>query len=471
MPSRLARWSLLRTRRSLKELHSLLASFPNELLLEILDFMDDKSLHLMAAVSKRFYYLATQSLLSRYDISSSLTSVTLTSPAALRALRIAMTLSSGGLKALSYADATPSSIPQDVRRIDTVLRRFITGPTRLDEIYLDFGKNLLERPIGWTLAGLLPKLLATICGHSKVGLFVAATGLFTSTPKAMLMWNPYTRERYFKTTMHDGSRQWVPAIRSIKSLHITYPVCTTLAPEQPWTMVVVNGPEIETLLLSIRLSTQEWAAILSAITLPNLREVGIWAESISSEISTVFLNRHRITTLKYMSPRAVFLRLAPPLALPQLRHLTALSHYVVHIFTLRDSATLFPLLSHIDVFPDAKFHEALRLLVLHGPLQRVGLWFLVDDIDPAAWPVFPHVDTLALNNCDVGAARLPALLAHAFPALQRLDVNHSFPKAASGTPGQNFEIWTKKAELVKRIARINPGVLGFSIDKEFFAPP
>ncbi|KAJ7826777.1 hypothetical protein B0H14DRAFT_3722162 [Mycena olivaceomarginata] len=473
MPSRLARWTLLRGRRPLKESHSLLASFPNELLLAILDFMDDKSLHLTAAVSKRFYHLATQSLLSKYDISPSLDSMKLTSPDALRALRIALTLSGGTPKAISYAHPTPTLIPQDIRRIDTVLRRFTTGPSRLDEIHLDFGKNLLAPPIEWTLSKLLPKLLATICGHSQVGLFVAATGLFTTTPKAMLMWNPYTRDPSFKTTMHDGSRQWVPAIRSLRSLHITYPVCTTLAPEQPWTMVVVNAPEIQTLLLSIRLSTPEWAAILSSITLPNLREVGIWAENIASGISIAFLNRHRITTLKYMAPRVEPPRLTyPPLSLPHLRHLTALSQYVVHIFTCRDTPTLFPLLAHVDLFCDAKFHQALRLLALHVPLRCVGLWFLrPDDTDPAAWPVFPHVDTLALNNCDVVGvgARLPALLAHAFPALQRLDMDHSFPKSASGTA--DSETRKTKAELVNRIARVNPGVLGYSIDDVFFVPP
>ncbi|KAJ7866503.1 hypothetical protein B0H13DRAFT_2066785 [Mycena leptocephala] len=477
MPFRLARWTVSRTIRKstpheAEEPEYYLTSLPNELLFAVLEAMDDKSLHLMAAVSKRFYHLATQSLLSRYSLSPKSGQVFVTTSDALRALRIAMTFYSGTLKALTYTVLSPDSITKDVRRIEALLRRFWASSARIKQISLFFGKDIIERPVGWTIGALTPRLMSTMCGHSQVALFVADGGLFTCKTKSLILWSPYTRDRYSKISMHDGSRQWVPSIRSIWSLDVTYPVCTAISPAHPWTMVVVNALNVRTLLLSIRLSAREWSAILSSIELLHLNEVGIWAETISSEMSTAFLNRHPIATLKYMSPSAEPLpHGAPPLALPKLRHLTALSHYIVHIFSGRDTGTVFPQLTDVELFPDAQFHAALHLLNLHIPLQSVTLWFLIDQ-DPATWPIFPHVDFVALNKCDIAAARLPALIARVFPGLRRLSLNHSFPKVGSSTPqALNHEIWTKKHELVRKIARANPGVERYYIDKEFFPPP
>ncbi|KAJ6575580.1 hypothetical protein DFH09DRAFT_1150643 [Mycena vulgaris] len=484
MPSRLVRWTLSRARRpppnnspSEPESYSL-TSLPNELLFVVLQALDDRSLHLMVPISKRFYHLATQSLLSRYDISPSSGSVTVTSSDALRALRIGTTFYHGTFKALSYIVPSPTSITKDIRRIEALLKRFSRGLSRIRSVTLDFGTDIIERPVGWTIGGLAPKLLSTICGDSQAALFVVDNGLFTCKPKAMLLWSPYTRDQYCKVQMHDGSRQWVPSIRSIKSLHISYPVCTALEAPQPWTMIVVDAENIRTLLLSIQLSTQQWSAILGSITLPKLHEVGIWAETITSTTSTSFLNRHAadILTLKYMSPVAEPLPPAsPPLSLRKLQRLSALSHYIVHILHGRDTGAVFPRLAHVELWPDTQTHVALHLLSTHTPLQQLTLWFLTD-IDPVLWPVFPEVILLELNNVNLveldkgtaGAAGLPALFAHAFPALLRLLVNHSFPKGKS--PIENLAIRKTKQALVKRIAEVNPGIQGYYIDQASFVP-
>ncbi|KAJ6545170.1 hypothetical protein B0H19DRAFT_1167089 [Mycena capillaripes] len=481
MPSsRLARWTLSRAQRPDKPHESQsqpehsLTSLPNELLLVIFDFMDDTSLHLILAVSKRLYQLATESLLSKYGLSLTLGLVAITTSDALRALRVALTLYRGTLhiQIMIYFVPAPSSITKDIRRLDALLRRFWSGSARIPEVRLIFRKDIIERPVGWKIGGLTPRLLATICGHSHVALVIVDNGLFTCTPKSLLVWSPYIRDKYSKMTMHDGSRQWVPSIRSIRSLDITHPICASISADRPWTMIVVSAAHIRTLLLSIRLSALVWSAILPAIKLPNLREVGIWADTISSEISTAFLARHPIAILKYMSPYAEPLHpTVLPLALPELRYLTALSHYIVHILSGRDSTALFPQLVHVEVFPDARFHEALHLLSLHITIGSVDFWSLVD-FDPAAWPVFPNVDCISLNKCDVGAARLPALIAHSFPALRRLGIHHSFPKInRSASQVQNNAIWKKKQELVRKIAATNPGVDRYYIDKEFFPPP
>ncbi|KAJ7870450.1 hypothetical protein B0H13DRAFT_2061768 [Mycena leptocephala] len=347
MPFRLARWTVSRTIRKstpheAEEPEYYLTSYrTNFSSLCLRQWMI--ILHLMAAVSKRFYHWRPMFV---------------TTSDALRALRIAMTFYSGTLKALTYTD---------VRRIEALLR-----------------------------------------------------------------------------SAHIDARRFapmVPSIRSIWSLDVTYPVCTAISPAHPWTMVVVNALNVRTLLLSIRLSRAN---------------VGIWAETISSEMSTAFLNPPN------PSPWA------PPLALPKLRHLTALSHYIVHIFSGRDTGTVFPQLTDVELFPDAQFHAALHLLNLHIPLQSVTLWFLIDQ-DPATWPIFPHVDFVALNKCDIAAARLPALIARVFPGLRRLSLNHSFPKVGSSTPqALNHEIWTKKRELVRKIARANPGWRGTISTRSFF---
>ncbi|KAF8194739.1 hypothetical protein K438DRAFT_1827351 [Mycena galopus ATCC 62051] len=472
MPSRLVRWALHRARKPPSDQEYGFSSLPPELLITVLDMLDDKSLHLMAAVSKRFYHLATRSLLLRYDISPKFDRVILTSSAALCALRIALTLSPGKPRIFSYLVRTPTSITKDLRRIEAVLARFSVGTARPQKIRLLFGEDLIrrQRP-DWTIGSLTTKLLATICG-SAVGLFVVGNGLFTCKPKGMLNWNPYAREPYVKMMMHDGSRQWVPTIRSIKALEVNHSICSTLPQQPPWTFVGVNIWAIHTLLLSIRLSAQEWDAILPAITLPVLRVVGIWAETISAQTSTAFLTRHHITALKYMSPCAEAAHTVPALVLPHLQHLTALSHYVVHIFGLCDASAPFPALTRVELFRDAHFHQALHRLSSHPTLSRLTLWGSAQiDLAPTAWPSFPHVEFLCLNHFDIGATHLPALIARAFPVVQRIGLNHSFPLKPGSTASQKSEIRTQKEALVDRIARENPAVQTFTIDNEFFPPP
>ncbi|KAJ7604718.1 hypothetical protein DFH06DRAFT_1253878 [Mycena polygramma] len=483
MTSRLARWPLSRTRlkgpqESRPTGFLRLTSLPNELLFALLDDMDDKSLHIMVAVSKRFYHLATQALLSRYSISLARDSVTLTSSDALRAFRIAMTLYNGTFKRLDFFPTSMSSLSKDVRRLDALIRRFGCRSVRIPKIRLRFTKNALGNPAGWTIGRLTRSLLTTICGDSSGALFILNKGLFTWRPKSMFVVHPFLPDQYSKVEMHDGSRQWVPSIRSILTIDVIYPVCTALSPDKPWTMVVLNKQEVLTLLLSIQLSAREWASILASIGLPNLDEVGIWAETISCYMSTAFLNRHlTVTVLKYMSPVAEPLPpTARPLTLPNLHQLTALSHYIVHVFSGRDSGAAFPQLEHVELFPDFMFHEALRLLSLHhnAMLESLTFWFLTD-LDPAAWPVFPLIEFVTLNKCDVASARLPALLAHAFPALRQLGVNHSFGKSSATAPRivppQKDPFRKAKKALVRKISRANPNVHVYVIDSQFFRPP
>ncbi|KAJ7510716.1 hypothetical protein B0H11DRAFT_1955890 [Mycena galericulata] len=307
--------------------------------------------------------------------------------------------------------------------------------------------------------------MSTICGDSPVALFVAVNGIFTCRPRSMLLWNPYTRDPYCKMQMHDDSRQWVPSIRSIKTLDVEYPVRTR--PRWSWTMVVVNAKEIGELFLSIQLSTPEWSAILSSITLPNLREVGIWAETITLADSTSFLNRHAVVTLRYMSPAALS-RPSAPLFLPTLRRLISLSHYIVHTFRIWHPEFLFPKLTHVELWPDAQFYAALQLLSTHPSIQRLGLWMLADFEDASLWPVFPAVDVVELNKCHIALAGLPALLVHAFPALRRLHMNHSFPKAS--TSAQSPAIHQSKLDVVARVFELNAGVESCLIDAELFEP-
>ncbi|KAJ7633851.1 hypothetical protein DFH06DRAFT_1221806 [Mycena polygramma] len=483
MTSRLARWPLSRTRshgqqESRPTGFFKLTSLPNELLFALLDVMDDTSLHIMVAVSKRFYHLATQTLLSRYFISLALDSVTLASSDALRAFRIAMTLYSGAFKRLEFFPTSMSSLSKDMRRLDALIRRFGRCSVRIPEILLRFTKNALGYSVGWNQGQLTRRLLTTICGDSSGALFIANKGLFTCKPKSMVGWNPFVRDQYTKVEMHDGSRQWVPTILSILTIDVTCPVCTALSPDKPWTMVVLNKEEVLTLLLSIQLSAREWAAILAAVSLPKLVEVGIWAETISCYMSTAFLNRHpTVTVLKYMSPIAEPLPpTAHPLTLPHLHHLTALSHYIVHVFSGRDSGAAFPQLEHVELFPDFMFPDALRLLSVHSntTLESLTFWLLTD-LEPAAWPVFPLIESVTLNKCDVASASLPTLLAHAFPALRQLGVNHSFGKPYATAPRivspQKDPFRQAKKALVRKISRANPNVHVYVIDNWFFPPP
>ncbi|KAJ7209157.1 hypothetical protein GGX14DRAFT_453226 [Mycena pura] len=477
MASRLAKWALSRARmgaphpspRSDPQLA--LSSLPNELLLEMLEMMDDISLHLMAAASKRFYFLATQALLSRYAISLSSRSITATSSDALRALRIAMAFRVAHLKSFKFRYIVPATKPKskDIRRIDALLRRFWTRPVRIRKVSLDFGNNIIRRPVGWTIGGLAPRLLSTCCGDSHTALFVVDNGLFTCRAKSLLMWSPYTREQYVRMQMHDGSRQWVPSIRSLHSLDITYPVCTEVSPHHPWTMVVVNMEDVTTLLLSIQLTAAEWSAVLSVISLPKLRNIGIWAQNIAFEASTAFLSRHTIVTLIYMSPHAA----RHPgtdalLCLPHLQRLTALAHYVVYLFSGCAPVALFPALTYVELWPDTQLPAALHLLSTHVPLTSLAFWLLSEDMDPApaAWPVFPAVELLVLNKHSSPVACVSALLARAFPALRRLDVNGSFPKA--GSPAEAAAISERKRALVSRIAQENPNINLYSVDRQFF---
>ncbi|KAJ7209161.1 hypothetical protein GGX14DRAFT_453227, partial [Mycena pura] len=154
------------------------------------------------------------------------------------------------------------------------------------------------------------------------------------------------------------------------------------------------------------------------------------------------------------------------LYLPHLQRLTALAHYVVYLFSGRASPALFPALTHVELWPDVHLPAALHLLQAHAPLTSLAFWLLSEDLDPAlsAWPVFHAVDSLALHKNRAPPACLAALLARAFPALRRLDVNDSFPKA--GSAAETTAMWKMKWALVSRIAQANPSIDRYFIDGE-----
>ncbi|KAK7042715.1 hypothetical protein R3P38DRAFT_2891902 [Favolaschia claudopus] len=489
MSSRLARWSLSRARSQhlLQAAESSLTNLPNELLIVILEFLDDKCLHLIAALSNRFFQLSTETLLLRHDIPPALDSVAIKSSAALCALRLGLVFFKGRVSLFRYVVPQPISLSKDLRRLEAVVRR-LGGAGR--QLCLDFYSNIIERPLGWTIGGLVPRLLHGLCSHAEVGLFIADDGLFTMKSKSVYLWNPYTRDRYTKTTFHDGTRQWAPSIRSIKSLSVTYPLFNGGSPApQRWCMVVVNSLDLHTLLLNLKLTQLEWAFILANLTLPNLHAVGIYAECISSTASTLFLNRHPITQLTYMSPKALkpLYPTTKVLTLPRLTHLTALGHYVCHIFpsptSFPSSSLLFPILTSIELFPDSDLDRALELLSTHAPLTQLALWAILDlsASSPIFSLVFPTLSALTLNKSPalVSSPRFPGILAVMFPALQRVEMNYCFADArgrrgnagsSSVTNEARHEVWRGKRRCVDRLAAENAGLVVVMVDREFFAP-
>ncbi|KAJ7858075.1 hypothetical protein B0H14DRAFT_3447588 [Mycena olivaceomarginata] len=488
----LARWTS-RTRGVPRDIEFLsrpdcysLTLLPNELIFVLLKCLDDKSLRIMVTVSKRLSNLAIQALVSRCDISPA-GDVTVNSSDALRSLRVLMThvTYQGAFKSLSHLIPPEPLMTNDIRRLMAILNRACVGPARMERLRLNFQCDIISQSTGKATALLAPKLLSAVCGDSPAALFVAGDGLFTCKPKSLLQWSPNPHKSLRTAQLHDGSRQSVPSIHSIQTLDVTYPVCAALVlpPKRPWTLVVIDARRITALRLSITLLPHEWTQILGTLTLPCLRDVGIWAPAITSFTSTSFLNHHapQITALTYMAPVADALaNCTPPLALPQLLHLTALAHYVVHIMSGRSPEAAFPSLTHAELWPDAAFTEALQLLSAHSRLTHITLWALGDpddakssaadlNLDPALWPVFPAVIILELNKSAVEDPRLLALIARAFPALQHLHVNGSLPKLPDFGLTIYFRALEKRrAAFVSRIREANSEVTMFRIEGDYF---
>ncbi|KAJ6545164.1 hypothetical protein B0H19DRAFT_280925 [Mycena capillaripes] len=476
-----------------------LPTLPNELIPAVLTRLDSRSLFYVAQVSRRFNELSTRDWLARHGINPSQLSsghVVLRSdlPAeAFVALRTARFLRARPLT--GFTCIMPFVVDAKIiRALNSLVSWF---SPRLTTMELDFGVDMI--PYSTTVrptARALKKLVCTLAADCPTTVFVVKDGLFTCRPDALRRWSPVTghyeggwaESTYSKVHMHDGSRQRVPTIRALQTLSVQYPLdAAAAAPFDKWKLVIVDAGTLTDLQLSIKLAPHEWAAILdSALTLPALVCVGLWAEAISTATSTRFLNRHpKIRTIKYMSPTADALPAGcAPLSLPRLESLNTLVPYLVHILAApepaascahpdgasaaaSDTRTRFPHLSHIELRPHTRLPAALRLASAHAPLGALTLWSLEPSHLAASrpWPTFPHVCRLTLNESNVTraplACGLPALLAQAFPALTKVEVNYSWMYT---TDMSGRQVRAEQRAFVEQVGAANPGVHTFLFD-------
>ncbi|KAF8188848.1 hypothetical protein K438DRAFT_1833432 [Mycena galopus ATCC 62051] len=466
-----------------------LAALPNELVPAVLKRLDIHSLFRVAKVSRRFNEISTREWLARHGITSSQLSA---GHAIIRsdlpgeafvALRIALFIRARPLTRLTCTIPFAPDSPV-INQLDSFLTWF---SPRLATTELDLGVDLIPHSTAVkSTARAVTKFIANLSADCPTTVFVLKDGLFTCRPDALRRWSPATghfeggwaETSYSNVRMHDGSRQRIPAIRSLRTLSIKYPLHATLAPFDKWKLVVLDAASLTDLQLYIKLASQEWSAILDGLLLPALVCVGLWAEAISTATSARFFNRHpTIRTIKYMSPTADSLpRESSPLSLPSLETLNTLAPYLVHVFSppKRDASCAdadadaseaadtygtrarFPHLAHIELRPHARFHAALALAAAHTPLRALTLWSLAPAHfpSPSAWPVFPNVLRLTLNeSClpPVLAAGLPGLLAHAFPALRKVEVNYSNPDISKRQARE-------QRAFVEQVRAANPGV-------------
>ncbi|KAJ7146963.1 hypothetical protein C8R44DRAFT_973515 [Mycena epipterygia] len=469
---------------------------PNELIPTVLTRLDNRSLYRVAQVSRRFNELSTRSWLARHGITPSQLSsghVVIQSEhpiEAFAAVRTALFLRVHpitDLRCILPDDVDAKTIDQ----LDALLSWF---SLRLSTTELDFGADII--PLAATtkpISRALVKLVSTLASDCSTTVFVLKDGLFTCRPDALRRWNPATGHyeggwtdsttTYSSVRMHDGSRQRVPTIHALQTLTVKYPLAPAPAPApfDKWKLVVVDAAFLTDLQLSIKLAPREWAAILDALALPALVCVGLWAEAISTATSARFFTRHpTIRTLKYMSPTADALPAGcAPLRLPRLESLNTLAPYLEHILSLPSSSPsascadadsdekahadasqqCFPRLSHIELRPHPRLRAALLLASAHAPLTALTLWSLAPAALSPAWPVFPAVRRLALNEVRVMAlleGGLGGLLAHAFPALTHVGVNYSWAGNGGVTAGRQME--RERRAFVKEVTAANPGV-------------
>ncbi|KAJ7071669.1 hypothetical protein C8F01DRAFT_1318141 [Mycena amicta] len=492
--SRLVKWA--RTHKAAAVSLSILPSLPTELLLEILAAADDKTLHMLARVSRRFYALAKETLLLRNDIQLSSRSVSITSSEALRALRLALALRDdfsdkrSPLDTLEYLPRAPLSNAgsKNLRRLQALFTRLSSSVDRIPDILLTFSHNLIQRPVGWNMAIQTPKLLQYLCGESPVAVIVSTTAIFTLKVPTLHTWSPYTRDPYCKLELHGGPKQWVPTIRSIVTIHAHYPfgpgdpfappiapdpeavasAYLTPNPALPWTLLVIDKATITTLFLDVDFYASTWDSILldPALVLPELHTLSVWAPGIMPQATVAFLNRHSetLTTLTYMpragkkaSRRIDFITTAG--TWPKFSKLTALAPDVDVLFgSTADTAEHFPSLTHVEIWPDDshRFYAGLRWASRHLGLDTLTLCFLAqEDIPipssseyvPAAnhltgdWPVFPNVQTLVLNKTTAlsSPARIAGLIAKVFPALNEIQIVQALVHAdGTATPAEEM---------------------------------
>ncbi|KAJ7065719.1 hypothetical protein C8F01DRAFT_1080620 [Mycena amicta] len=489
-----------------------LSALPNELLLAILAFLDASALSRMAAVSRRCHQLATYVLLSLNGItlpSNGTGGVVCDSSDSLRALRLALALpstSTKSVRAFEYVESLTKTSSRDVSRIKTLLRHFGTRSLRLHSIALHFSPNIVRR---WSMRKVAPQLLVALCGDSKHAVVVVRDGLVTCRVKDMQHWKPHPKQDNIRRTLHDKSSQLVPTISSVTTLHAKYPVCTGISAHNPWTLVVVDQARITSLVLSLKLQRHEWAAILGDLTLPNLQIVEVLGNTITPASIDDFLNRHALKAITFLSPRPGVVRPdpmgTPALVQPSLYRVRGLAHYVDYILTARpklfDSAIgLFPMLTHIELWPDEYLPSALNLLSLHAPLvTRLVLWSFEAKHFPYtgasdSWPVFQSIETLSLTKCALGmttetCAQFATLLKHSFPALSRLEMSFSFSLDPAGgnmakeshsraqrslsasrigrqVVSSETQTVLSKQDFVRELARENRGIVYYEVDGE-----
>ncbi|KAJ6575587.1 hypothetical protein DFH09DRAFT_1311655 [Mycena vulgaris] len=438
-----------------------LPTLPNELIPAVLSRLDSRSLYRVAQVSRRFNELSTRDWLARHGIK---TSELLSGHVIVRsdlpgeafsALRSALFLPVAQLTELTCA--LPSGVDSTtIYQLDALISWLSPPAVRLTITDLDFRADMIPHATtDKAIARAVARLMCTVANDSPTTVFVLKGGLFTCRPDALRRWNPvighyergWTATTYARVRMHDGSHQRVPTIRSLQTVSTRYPLdATASSPFNKWKLVVIDATTLTDLQLSIKLAPHEWAAILDALALPALVCVGIWAEAISTETSTRFFNRHpKVCTLKYMSPTADALPPGcAPLRFPRLESLNTLPGYLVFILSASapvsscaeddpngsNPAQRFPHLSHIELRPRGQLLNALQLASAHAPLSALTLWSLYPvHISSKNWPILASVRLLTLNEVDVIpalAGGLPELLARAFPALTRVEVNYSW---------------------------------------------
>ncbi|KAJ7049034.1 hypothetical protein C8F01DRAFT_1266077 [Mycena amicta] len=446
--SRLVNWTLKHIHRPSREPrdrgeshhddHTIgISSLSNELVLAIFALMDDMTLHSMAVASRRCYELATDTLLFRHGITPSASSISCQNSEALSALCLSTALPPGRvpMDRFEYIETThPKTNQKDIRRITALLKSLNCGHDPwIRSLGLNFGGDIISRPVGWTMAGLAPKLLRAVCGNSEESrnaVFFVGDGVFTCKATTFLRsWSPSIRAPHTQIHLHDGTSQTVPRIRRITTLHATYPVISG----EPWARVVVDEARITTLVLSIKLQSAEWAAILADVTLPNLKSVEIRKRTGGSQPSFInkFLNRHSLKRIIFMSPNSSSSHGENSrLNQPTLEQLTALTHYVDYVLPLDSSReTTLDALTHVELHPDNHLRVALTKLSTHAPLTNLTLSaFDPEHLPGVAWPIFPTLSTLTfillrLAPIPTTAHRVSTLLAHSFPVLLRLEIS------------------------------------------------
>ncbi|KAJ6587350.1 hypothetical protein B0H10DRAFT_1961417 [Mycena sp. CBHHK59/15] len=432
---------------------------PNELIPTILIRLDSRSLYHLAQVCRRFNELSTRGWLARHGVTPSQLSsgrVVIKSELpieAFAALRSALFLRGRPLTGLTCIfTSIPAVDSKTLQQLESLIMWFSPPLVRIEATDIDFGVDLIAQAAAVKpTSRALTKLVCTISGDAPTTVFILKDGLFTCRPETLRRWTPATGQyeggwtkgwsesSFSSIRMHDGSRQRVPTIRSMQTLGIKYPMHDTVSPFNQWKIVTIDAASITDLQLTIKLSSQEWSAILAAISLPSL------------------VCNHQI----YVAHRHAAAPGCPPLHLPRLESLNTLAPYLTRILQAPDSAQHLPRLTHIELRQHYLFRDALLLASTHAPLAALTIWSL-HEFDAPWWPRFPGVRRITLNEIRVPAslAHLPALLVRAFPALKTVEVNYSFVSEEMS----RRQIAADQAEFVHRVSRVNPTVHTFLFD-------